>query len=357
MIFWLGFAKQQPGAGPPRQPHANQVTGGQTEGSPEEAPEEEEESVGEEVNTAMLNFLPWFLSFMGHAGIIILAIFIVWATIRTAEEEQPIVPVARLSKNPGAPVTQTQTKKRSSQSNRSQTRSVSKAQSNAKSNLTSKKSNQSTLIGVAGGSGGAASPFGTSGNRGSGQFKASFFGTGGNAKKLAYLIDASGSLIDVLPFVIQELKRSIGELSEKQSFTVIFFQAERAREVPPPGLKNATSQVKQKVMQWVDTQSMNIIPMGATNPVAGLEKALAAGPQLLFLLSDNITGQGRYEIDQRRLLAQIRLVNRKQTKINTIQFLYPDPLVAVGMKATMELIAERTNGVYKYLDPRELGIE
>jgi len=170
-------------------------------------------------------------------------------------------------------------------------------------------------------------------------------------------VDASGSLIDTLPFVILELKRSIGELSEKQSFTVIFFQGDDAIEVPRFGLKPATSENKQRVIKWIDLESGNITPMGLSNPVKALQLALRYRPQLLFILSDNITGQGRFEVDQKRLIADIEFNNKSNTKINTIQFLYKDPLEQYNMLPTLRMIADRSGGVYKFIDGRELGIQ
>ncbi len=107
---------------------------------------------------------------------------------------------------------------------------------------------------------------------GGGGFRATFGGTGGNARKLVYLVDASGSLIDTLPFVIRELQRSIGQLSDKQAFTVIFFQGDDAIEVPPFGLKRATADAKQAVIQWVDPKAGNITPMNQSNPVKAIRE-------------------------------------------------------------------------------------
>src|SRR5438046_2605605 len=78
------------------------------------------------------------------------------------------------------------------------------------------------------------------------------------------------------------------------------------------------------------------IPRGLSQPFEALKRALSYKPDLLFILSDNITGQGKYEVDQKRLLAEIQAANRGGTKINTIQFLYPDRLSANGMKGTLE---------------------
>ena len=107
----------------------------------------------------------------------------------------------------------------------------------------------------------------------------------------------------------------------------------------------------------VSVDAGHITPKGLSNPVKALQLALRYKPQLLFILSDDITGHGRYEADQRRLLADIRRANKAGTKINTIQFLYRDKLESYGLKPTLQLIAERSGGIYKFLDGRELGIE
>ena len=149
------------------------------------------------------------------------------------------------------------------------------------------------IIGALGGGGGKPSAFAAV-SVGGASFETQFFGVGGNAKKIIYVVDASGSLIDTFPFVIMELKRSISELKDAQSFTVIFFQGEDHIEVPPPRLKKATSENKLKVIEWVDPASGNVIPTGLSNPVKAITRALQYQPELIFLLSDNIPNPGHY---------------------------------------------------------------
>lgn len=300
--------------------------------------------------------IPWLVSLLLHLGLVLVAIFIVWSVQKDLEEDEVIIPIARLSATPHAPLkmkaTKTVTKKSRTTTRRSLT---SKMKSRSKSALSGTVDTKSLALG-AGAAMSKSSPF-DSGIKAGAELEAKFFGTGGNARRIVYLVDASGSLIDTLPFVILELKRSIGELSERQKFSVIFFQGDEAIEVPPPGLKQANSTNKQKVIRFIDIDSGKITPMGLSNPIKALRLALRYRPQLLFILSDNITGQGRYEVDQRRLLASIARENKSATKINTIQFLYPDPLEKFNLKPTLQLIAEGTGGIYKYLDGRELGIQ
>ena len=128
-------------------------------------------------------------------------------------------------------------------------------------------------------------------------------------------------------------------------------------EIPPLGIdtKRATAAIKQQVMEWLADDQYNVTPKGTTNPVKALRRAFQYQPQLVFLLSDAITGQGQYEIDQRLLLDEIEQPNRSGTKINTIQFIQEDPLVKAGLAPTMKLIADQSGGVYKYVPESELN--
>ena len=315
--------------------------------------DQSQRTVGDEIHSTLVALLPWGISIVFHLGIVLLAIFIVWSTIRSTDDEQPIIPIARLSPTPGAPLQQkTPERVRSMKSTARRTVTPTAA----KSRLLSKINTQESLIGVAGAS--KASPFDAAIAQAAG-FSASFFGSGGNARRIIYIVDASGSLIDTLPFVILELKKSIQRLSEQQMFTVVFFQGDVVIEVPPPGMKQADADRKQSVSAWIDPSSHHIEPGGKSNPVSAIKLALRYKPQLLFLLSDNITGagSGKYEIDQRRLLAEVNQANTSGTKINTIQFLYRDPLTDAGLEGTMKLIAERSGGEYKFVDGKELNLE
>jgi hypothetical protein len=185
--------------------------------------------------------------------------------------------------------------------------------------------------------------------------RATFFGTSAKTQKVVYVVDASGSLIDTLPDVIKELKRSIARLDEQQEFTVLFAQADEVIEIPAKGkLKRATPSNKDSAVKWIDTGSGNVVPKGTSNPIKALQAALIYRPDMIFLLSNNITGQGRFNLDQKQLLASIARANFGKSKINTFQFLYADPLSERGQKGAMERIAEATGGVYKFIDASEL---
>src|SRR5690606_29072254 len=97
------------------------------------------------------------------------------------------------------------------------------------------------------------------------------------------------------------------------------------------------------------------------NPVAALEYALNLKPDVIFVLSEKITGSGKFEIDRRDLLAKLNQLNpviddktgRRRTQINCIQFREKDVL------DTLRLIAEVHGGAngYKFVSDKELGLE
>jgi hypothetical protein len=191
-----------------------------------------------------------------------------------------------------------------------------------------------------------------------GPISATFAGvTGSNARKIVYAIDASGSMISSFQIVIDELSRSLANLSPQQSFAVIFFQETRAIETPPAGrFVPATAEERSRVLKWINA---NVVPAGGTNPLVAIEKALAIKPDVVFLLSQDITGYGQFEVDQQDLLSLLDKLNprdsetgRRKTQINCIQFLDADPL------DTMPAIAREHGGPngYKFLSRKELGL-
>ncbi len=183
---------------------------------------------------------------------------------------------------------------------------------------------------------------------------------GGNAREVVFLIDASGGGVAELPFVINELKKSIRKLSDEQRFTVIFFgdfDGQPYREVPPGGMENASTARKREVAQWIDLDAGNVYALGSGDPVPGLKLALERyRPELVFLLSDEITGRAEYQIEQSDLLQRIAEVNRGGTKINAIQFLNLDRWQRNGETGTMEKIAAATGGAYSFVSEQDMGL-
>jgi len=58
-----------------------------------------------------------------------------------------------------------------------------------------------------------------------------FFGGGGKAYNIVYVIDRSGSMIDTFDAVRREMKRSIYGLEEAQNFSCDFLLGERTERI------------------------------------------------------------------------------------------------------------------------------
>ncbi len=174
---------------------------------------------------------------------------------------------------------------------------------------------------------------------------------GAQPTRIIYVIDASGSLATDLDVVLMQLRQSIRRLTEDQFFTVIFFQREVAIEVVPRGMKPATEANKLAVQAWLDPTRGNIVPGGSSSPLRALRQAMAYKPQALYILSDNITGSGPYELDREQLLRELEHLNpAKATRIHTIQFLSPDP------QHTLADIAAAHGGQHKMIKQADVWL-
>jgi hypothetical protein len=128
--------------------------------------------------------------------------------------------------------------------------------------------------------------------------------------------------------------------------------------VPPGGaLQPATPENLAEAVQWIDVR---MIPAGRSNPLSAMEAAMRLKPEIIFLLSADITGAGEYEISERQLLESLDGINpadpetgRRAVRIQCVQFLDPDPA------GTLQRIAAEHGGEdgYRYLGRLELGLD
>ncbi len=307
--------------------------------------DEEHAAVGDEINAMFGLLLPWAISVLLHLGVVLLAFFVVWSAA-VEDEEETIIPETKLNDAPSEVLVESQDLEVTATSDvprEIETETVTKA--DPLSELTTETSKDLALIGV---TGDKALPAGA--NFGNDDFGVGVYGlVGGNARTIVYCVDASGSLVDTLPFVIDELKTSLRNLVPAQRFAVVFFQENQAL-TPFRGMRSATPENVAAASNWMDTQ---VVPHGSSNPTTAITQALAYKPDLIYILSDNITGKGQYAVDQRELLELIETQKRSKgaqdTRINAIQFLYPDPL------GTLKTVAEKHGGKYRFVDASVVG--
>ena len=176
------------------------------------------------------------------------------------------------------------------------------------------------------------------------------------AYRVVYLIDASGSLIDTLPFVQMELQETLRSLRPQQSFAVMFFNGDRVIEAPPVGMKRAATDAVTITNQWIDPGSGKIIASGRPGASAAIRRALAYQPDAIVLVSDGLTGRGDEALARRaKLLTLISAANTHDTVFHTLQIRQPDPLSSVNRRGTLEQIAVQTGGVHRYVSDADLS--
>jgi hypothetical protein len=152
------------------------------------------------------------------------------------------------------------------------------------------------------------------------------------ARRIVYAVDASGAMVATLPFVVDELVASIERLDPSQRFGVVLFGGDEVRTPPGPELlRPATPDQKQAVIDW----ARDAAPRGASDPLRGLEPAIAAEPDLVFFLARSIRRSGpdtRWGAGRSATLRALEdlnprepLTGRRPSVIKTIQFIDPDP--------------------------------
>lgn len=193
--------------------------------------------------------------------------------------------------------------------------------------------------------GGALAQFGVpGGGMGLGP-KSPFMGISGNARQVAYVCDASGSMLNKFPALKSELRKAIDVLRPSQSFSIVFFSdPDRKVQSLGPALLPATPDLKRNAYKFLDSVSTS----GSTDPIPGLELAFKQKPQLIYLLTD-----GDFP-DNAAVLKRIKELNRdKLVKINTIVFVD----VSNAEKTIVDLmqqIARENGGVFKVISQQDL---
>ena len=160
---------------------------------------------------------------------------------------------------------------------------------------------------------------------------ASFAGlVAGNATKVAYVIDASGSMIGSFPAMIDEVERSLMRLEPTQSFSVVCFRKDGALAFGgDAALRPASKAARVAAVRWLRE---TVVPAGRSSPLQALAMALATGANCVFLLSTTVTGPSSHELDRASMLALLDRINPRdgdggprRATIQCIQFLEPDP--------------------------------
>jgi hypothetical protein len=198
---------------------------------------------------------------------------------------------------------------------------------------------------------GVLAPFGVPGGGSNIGPRAGFIGLRGNARRIAYVCDASGSMLEMFDSLRVEIRKSVENLRPVQSFNVIFFQDRAASAADRTSLMPATPEAKRRAYDFLDQVS----PRGSTDPIPALEMAFRQRPELIYLLTDgDFEGPGNEAVVEycRRMTADGKI------KINTIAFVSRqdrnDPQQLAFVKALQE-ISKNSGGRFKHVTDDDMG--
>jgi len=220
------------------------------------------------------------------------------------------------------------------------------------------ESGRSGVLGIGGGAGGGGGGgFGAGFGTGSGIGKAGVWNVDASGNTFAYVVDFSGSIIVAVDDLKRELKRSIGKLTGRQLFAVFIFYStgdQRAEhfktEAFAPALQLATPDLKRKFFAWIDRKP----PMGRTEPLQAMKRALALKPDAVFFFSDGMFDD--------KVVDEIARANRKlRAQIHCLVFdelLLADtsglPRLTDGARR-LKRIADQSGGKTKIVTGADLG--
>jgi hypothetical protein len=179
----------------------------------------------------------------------------------------------------------------------------------------------------------------------------------GDATRIIYVVDRSGSMTDSIDYVKFELKRSIARLTEAETFHVVFYSSGPPLEMPTTRrtvartddngathvrtesmLPKAMAAAKAKAYAFID----GVIPQGETDPSKALERAFQLKPGVVFILTD-----GEFDRAVADLLK--RLNPGAKVPVHTLGFLY-----RTG-ETLLKRIAADSGGQYRFVSEADLA--
>jgi hypothetical protein len=321
---------------------------------------------------AVQNFLPLGTSIIFHGGLIVIGIlgFHTYQTLTQPMREQVIIPEAAIVEgaevggipNPGLGGDPNISAAQNVDPNASVSDGWSKQRSESLASTLMQSSNDATdsVIGLGshsgvagvgtngagsgGETGGALAPFGVpGGGQGMGP-KSPFMGISGNATKVIYICDASGSMMGVFPRVRFELHRSVDVLRPIQAFNVIFFSDADVTALSKSGLVMANPQNKRKAFELADKTAA----AGTTDPLPAIRLAFEQKPELIYVLTDGFDQIVSFDA----VIEEFRKLNAdKKVKVNTILVRSAgDP----ELERVVRTIAAENGGICRIVDRQDM---
>lgn len=161
------------------------------------------------------------------------------------------------------------------------------------------------------------------------------------AKQIVFLVHASGGSATALTTILAELKKNLALVKPSQKFTVVISEGKRFIEAPPLGLREGSDGERSRVETWIDLNVRSATVRAATNPLVAIDVAISYSPDLLWIVSDGLAGDGIGHVSSKEILERIATLNPDGAiRIAATQVGSPDAA------ATLKALAEKYGGAY-----------
>lgn len=130
----------------------------------------------------------------------------------------------------------------------------------------------------------------------------------GGALDVVFVLDASGSMIAWLPFVIDEVERTLRGMTDEQRFAIVRFAGSRVAPTPPGRLESVTPEAVARAVSATRSAASRAMG-GGSDPVPALELAIRMRPDLVLLLSEGLDGRGRFAVDRSAAIDALERLN------------------------------------------------
>lgn len=189
--------------------------------------------------------------------------------------------------------------------------------------------------------------YGTPGGGGTGP-RSSLYKTSGNATRIVYILDHSGSMLDNFEFLKGEATRSVNNLVPLQYFAVLLV-SDKVTTVGSGGggrLQQALPEAKKQFADLIKRE----VAEGANDNLLGpfeeaFRRAFEMDPELIYFLTDGRFGDG--------LVTKVKEMNKEgRVHINTIAFVTEEP----AYKGQLQELARENGGKYQFVPQGEVEI-
>ncbi|QOV87935.1 vWA domain-containing protein [Humisphaera borealis] len=165
------------------------------------------------------------------------------------------------------------------------------------------------------------------------------------ARRIVFVCDATGTMINKIGTLKHELTRAIAGLKPVQSFNIIFFtDGGKYHIASREGLFLATPDNKRQAYAFLE----DISPTGTTDPTPAIEAAFKQLPDLVYFLSDGEFNNLKPYAD---VVRQFDVSNKqRKSRVNAILFETYDR----EAEQAMQRIAEDSGGTYRFVRETDL---